>query len=576
MRLSTGLWQTYKEAPQDAEIASHQLMVRAGLIQKSSSGLYHSLPMGLRSIQKVKQIVRQEHDRAGILELAMTVVTPGELWRETGRWEKMGQLMLKFQDKRGKDLCLSPTNEEPVVDIFRKMVKSYKQLPLSLYQINTKFRDEIRPRYGLMRSREFIMKDAYSFVLGQAAQEEIYQTFSAIYTRIFSRMGLDFIVVEADAGAIGPTQSKNHEFQVIADSGEDDIICCESGGYAANAQRAQTRRDQLAFCHSQDAMNKVVTKNHSSIDHVCRLLQTPHHHALKALLYTAINDGKAKHVAIFLLGDDVLNEVKLTNYLKAERIFPASSETLQTLHIPPGYIGPVGLEQCQMIFDQAIDLNAAYVVGAMEQDHHYQNYIPSRDSLKVANLETTDLRMAQAGDICLKTNGRAMVKKGIEVGHIFQLGDSYTRAMNALVQDQSGTLVPPLMGCYGIGITRTVAACIEQNHDHHGIIWPKAIAPYQVYFLAIVKSPELTQLASKLYQQLSQAEVETVFDDRNLAPGFMFKDSDLLGLPLRVVLGERDFKRDGTVEIKTRKTGQIHKVKPDQLIHVVQAMLSEL
>ena len=573
MKLSTGFWQTYKEAPQDAEIVSHRLMVRAGLIQKASSGLYNYLPMGLRSIQKVEQIVREEHNKAGMFELTMTVVTPGALWKETKRWDKMGDLMLKFQDKRGRDLCLSPTNEEAIVDIFRRTIKSYKQLPVGLYQINTKYRDEIRPRYGPIRCCEFIMKDAYSFVLGKQAQEEIYQKFYNIYGNIFSRMQLHFIPVEADAGAIGSAQSKTHEFQVIADSGEDEIIYCESGKYAANIEKAKTRRDDLKFNRTTKALEKVETKNKSTISDVCDFLEISQFQGLKALLYTATTDKKESHVAAFTLGDDTLNEAKLKNYLEADSLSLTTVGTIQKLGLPVGYIGPVGLTETVIIFDQAIDLDASYVVGAMEKNYHYKNYIPSRDS---QNFRVGDLRMAKVGDLCLETGRKVLIKKGIEVGHIFQLGDHYTKAMNAFVQDRQGKQVAPLMGCYGIGITRIISACIEQNHDEHGIIWPKQISPYHVYFGVISKSAEIIKLASELYQKLWEGNVETVLDDRGLGAGFMFKDSDLLGLPLQIVLGERDFKKNGMLEIKVRRTGEKFKARPDELTHKVQELLADI
>ena len=573
MKLSTGFWQTYKEAPRDAEIASHKLMIRAGLIQKSSSGLYSYLPMGLRSIQKVEQIVREEHNRAGCFELAMTVVTPGALWKETRRWEKMGELMLKFQDRGGRELCLSPTNEEAIVDIFRRTIKSYKQLPVTLYQINTKYRDEIRPRYGLMRCCEFIMKDAYSFVIGEQEQQAVYQKFYDIYSRIFTRMQLHFIPVEADAGAIGSAQSKTHEFQVIADSGEDQIIYCETGKYAANIERAKTVRQGMTFYQTTSALEKVATPNKSTIRDVCDLLQIPQYHGLKALLYTAVTEKKVEHVAVFVLGDDTLNEIKLKNYLGADQVSPMTAEAIAKFELPLGQIGPIGLSGMGIILDQAIDRDAAYVVGANQRDYHYKNYIPSRDS---RDLGTTDLRMAKEGDICQKTGGEVSLKRGIEVGHIFQLGDSYSKAMNALVQDRQGRQVAPLMGCYGLGIGRTVAACIEQNHDDHGIIWPKTMAPYHVYLVAIAKDAHILSLASQLYQKLWAEGVETILDDREVGPGFMFKDSDLLGLPLRVVLGERDFKKDGMLEIKVRKTNQVLRATPDQLIHKVKDILADM
>ncbi len=558
MILSKGFWQTYKEVPADAEIPSHQLMVRAGLIHKSGAGLYNYLPMGLRSIQKVESIIREEHNKLGFLELTMTMVTPGELWRESGRWDKMEGLMIQMKDKGDRDLCLSPTNEEAITDIFRKTVKSYKQLPVSLYQINTKFRDEIRPRYGLMRGREFIMKDAYSFGIDKKSLDETYDQFYKVYSNIFSRIGLNFMAVEADAGAMGDGDSKTHEFQVIADNGEDHLVYAD--GYAANIEKAKTKRKSTEFNKTTDALEKVETKNATTIKEVCSLLNAPEHQCLKALLYTALYGEKEVHYAIFVLGDDNLNELKLKNFLKADMVFQTRDDVLKEKNIPAGYLGPVNIG-LPVVFDEAIPIDSAFIVGAMEKNYHFKNFIPERDCEK---FKTADLREAISGDIA--PNGNTVeIKKGIEVGHIFQLGNKYTKAMGTTVQDQNGKEVYPLMGCYGIGVTRTVAASIEQNHDENGIVWPAAIAPYHVYFATIAKSEEIKNLAIEIYNDLNQHNIETVLDDRNVGPGFKFKDADLLGLPVRVLLGERDYKEDGLLEIKVRKSGEVFKVSKDDL-----------
>lgn len=564
MRLSKGFWQTYKEIPNDAEIPSHQLMMRAGLIHKSGSGLYNYLPMGLRAIKKFEQIIRDEHDKIGCHEISMSVVTPGELWKETGRWDKMGDLMAKFKDKKDQDLCLSPTNEEAVTDIFRKTIKSYKQLPVTLYQINTKFRDEIRPRFGLMRGREFTMKDAYSFHMDKESLDVVYQDIYGCYCRIFDRVGLEYIPVEADGGAMASSDSKTHEFQVVANAGEDAIIYSPESRYAANIEKAQTIRGKLTFKQSSEAMKNVATPKMATIEDVCNFLKTEKHHSLKSLVYKAVVANKDVFVLALLLGDDDLNEIKLQAFLKADHLVQATEEEMKSLGLVKGFIGPVGVtSNLVIVFDKQIDLNAAYVVGANSVDTHTENFIPSRD---LKSTQTHDLRLAKEGDYTLDGKHQVVVKRGIEVGHVFQLGDKYTKGMNVQVLDKNGKLATPLMGCYGIGVTRVVAAAIEQSHDENGIIWPKAIAPYQIYFATIVKKEESKKLADDIYNDLLKAGFEVLYDDRDQGPGFKFKDADLIGLPIRLVLGERDYEASGELEIVTRKGAQAVKVKKENLV----------
>ncbi|MCK6594959.1 MAG: proline--tRNA ligase [Bacteriovoracaceae bacterium] len=564
MRLSKGFWQTYKEIPNDAEIPSHQLMMRAGLIHKSGAGLYNYLPMGLRAIKKFEQIIRDEHDKIGCHEISMSVVTPGELWKETGRWDKMGDLMAKFKDKKDQDLCLSPTNEEAVTDIFRKTIKSYKQLPVTLYQINTKFRDEIRPRFGLMRGREFTMKDAYSFHMDKDCLDRVYQDIYDCYCRIFDRVGLEYIPVEADGGAMASSDSKTHEFQVVANAGEDAIIYSPESRYAANIEKAQTIRGKLNFKQSSEAMKNVSTPKMATIEDVCSFLKTEKHHSLKSLVYKAVVANKDVFVLALLLGDDELNEIKLQAFLKAEHLIQATEEEMKKLGLVKGFIGPVGVAtNLVIVFDKQIDLNAAYVVGANEVDMHTENFIPSRD---LKSTQTHDLRLAKEGDYTLDGKHLVVVKRGIEVGHVFQLGDKYTKGMSVQVLDKNGKLATPLMGCYGIGVTRVVAAAIEQSHDENGIIWPKAIAPYQIYFATIVKKEETKKLADEIYSDLLKAGFEVLYDDRDQGPGFKFKDADLIGLPIRLVLGERDYEASGELEIVTRKGAQSFKVKKENLV----------
>ncbi len=564
MKLSKGFWQTYKEVPADAEIASHQLMIRAGLIHKSGSGLYNYLPMGLRSIRKVEKIIREELDKINCFEVTMSVVTPGELWQETGRWDKMGDLMLRFKDKKDSDLCISPTNEEAVTDIFRKTVKSYKQLPVGLYQINTKFRDEIRPRFGLMRGREFTMKDAYTFHMDKACLDRGYQDMYDAYTAIFTRLGLEFIPVEADGGAMASADSKTHEFQVVANAGEDLIIYSPEAKYAANVEKAQTIRASASIDSNIIPLNEVETLNKSTIEDVCKFLNKKEEHSLKSLIYVSTKGNDSEMILVLLLGDDTLNEVKLKNFLNSDHLTSATDEQMAKAGLVKGYIGPVNLSiKIRTIFDKNINSNGSYVVGANKKNYHLEGFNPARD---YKNIEFADLRLARAGDLTLDGKYSVVEKRGIEVGHVFQLGDKYTKDMKVGILDQNGKLATPLMGCYGIGVTRVVAAAIEQNHDANGIIWPKSIAPYQIYFATIVKSPEMEKFAEEIYNELGKAGFEVLFDDRNQGPGFKFKDSDLIGLPLRLVLGERDYQATQEFEIVERKTGEVKKMKRDELI----------
>lgn len=573
MKLSKSFWQTYKEVPADAVIPSHQLMMRAGLIHKSAAGLYSYLPMGYKSIRKVEQIVREEMDKAGCHELLMTVVTPGELWQETGRWDKMGGEMLKFKDKADRDLCISPTNEEAVTDIFRKTVKSYKDLPVTLYQINTKFRDEIRPRFGLMRGREFTMKDAYSFHLDKECLDEVYDNLFKAYEAVFNRMNLEFSAVVADGGAMADGDAKTHEFQVIADSGEDEIIYCSETGYAANIETAKTIRD-IDHKSPTGESEIIDTPNMATITDVCNFLKEKEHHSIKSLIYKAISGEEENYIFVALLGDDELNELKLEKFAQADHIVAATDEELEKLGFKKGFIGPMNLpENVKLVFDNAVNVEAAYVVGANIIDKHVGNFVPKRDA---DSFEAFDLRLAREGDKTEDGKGTVKVKRGIEVGHIFQLGDKYTKGMGVTVLDANGKAATPLMGCYGIGITRIVAAAIEQNHDENGIIWPASIAPYNFSFVAIAKSDEYKELAEDIYNEMKSEGFDVLFDDRKAGPGFKFKDADLLGLPLQLVLGERDHKNDGLLEIRIRKTGEKIKIKREEAADKIRELLKGL
>lgn len=483
MRLSKGFWKTFKETPADAEVVSHQLMIRSGLIHKSVAGIYNYLPIGLRTIRKIENIIREELNKISCHEITMSVVTSGDLWKESGRWEIMTE-MLKFKDKKERDLAISPTNEEAVVDIFRSQVKSYKDLPITYYQINTKFRDEIRPRFGVMRSREFTMKDAYSFHLDADCLDRVYNDIYSAYEKILKRIELKYIAVEADAGNIGDG-GRNHEFQVLADSGEDEIVYSEDSHYAANIETAKTKRKDVKYNLSKDEMEEVETIDTGTIEKVCNLLKLPEEQSLKSLVYKAIIKEKDYFILILLLGDDTLNEVKLKNSLKADFISPATNEELENLGFIKGFIGPFNIqEKIKILLDESINLDASYIVGAQKKNYHIKGAIPSRD---FSNFKVVDLRNAKEGDFSLDNKGRVQIKRGIEVGHVFQLGNKYTKSMGVSVLDKQGKGVNPLMGCYGIGVGRLMASAIEQHHDENGIIWPKSITPYQVYIISFAK-----------------------------------------------------------------------------------------
>ncbi len=571
MRLSQGYWQTLKETPSDAEVVSQQLMMRAGLIHKTGAGLYTLQPMAFRSYKKIENIVREELDKINCFEILMPVITPAELWQESGRWDGMGGQMLKMKDRAERELCVSPTNEETVTDVFRKAVNSYRQLPVCLYHINTKFRDEIRPRFGLMRAREFIMKDGYSFHIDKASLDKFYDEIYGAYESIFRRMGLDFIAVEADGGTMAGGGAKTHEFQVVADNGEDYVVTVPRTKFAANIEKAITTRKNIASA-PEASLEKFATPNQKTCEEVCEAQGMPITQSLKSLVMQAVINGKDQYFMVMLLGDDTLNEVKFKNKVNAEHIRPAQQAELDRLGLVKGFMGPTTTAELKIIFDEAIDMKASYVVGANESDFHLKGFVPSRDTK--AKHFRADMRLAREGDYI--GDDQIVLKKGIEVGHIFQLGDKYTKSMKVTVLNEQGKSITPLMGCYGIGMTRVLAAAIEQYNDKDGIIWPASIAPYDVYLCFIGKTPETKALAEELNTEIKKAGLETLFDDRQLGPGQMFKDADLIGLPLRVVLGERDYLATGDIEIKIRKTGETIKVKKDNLLPTLKTKLTEL
>ena len=536
MRFSEFSLTTLKEVPAEAEIVSHQLMLRAGLIRRLASGLFTWMPLGLRVLRKVEAVVREEMNRAGALELLMPAVQPAELWQESGRWDKYGPLLLRMQDRHQREYCFGPTHEEVITDVARKELRSYKQLPVNFYQIQTKFRDEIRPRFGVMRSREFIMKDAYSFDIDEAGLEASYQKMHAAYTAIFDRLGLTFRVVDADSGEIGG--SKSQEFHVLADSGEDAIAYCDDDNYAANIESAATLPPDGARPAATAKFTKVETPGARSIDALCRMLDVTPQQTLKTLIV----EGTDGPVALALRGDHELNAVKAQKIPGvASPLTMADAETIRkATGCEPGFAGPVGLD-IPVFFDHATAGLVDFVCGANEADMHYTGANIGRDIEAAA---TVDIRNVVAGDPTPGGKGTLKITRGIEVGHIFQLGDKYSRAMGATVQDSGGKDSVMSMGCYGIGITRIVGAAIEQNHDDNGIIWPEPLAPFDVVLVPINmhRSEAVREAAEALYEELQNSGLDVLFDDRDTRPGVKFADAELIGVPHRLVISERGLK----------------------------------
>ncbi|PLX97474.1 MAG: proline--tRNA ligase [Desulfuromonas sp.] len=548
MRLTEYLLPTLKETPADAEIVSHQLMLRGGMIRKVAAGIYTYLPLGLRSVRKVEQIVREEMDRAGAMELLMPMVIPASLWEESGRWEQYGKELLRIKDRKETEFCLGPTHEEVITDVVRGTVRSYRQLPLNLYQIQGKFRDEIRPRFGLMRGREFIMKDAYSFDLENSGADTAYEKMYQAYQRIFKRCGLKFRAVEADTGNIGGSSS--HEFMVLAESGEDAIVSCDCCDYAANVEKAQMRSVMQDAGAGQAEMQKIDTPQRKTIAEVAEFLDMPESRLIKTLL---LQTDSGEQLAVLLRGDRELNEIKLCRYLDCLEVEMLSDEAVEALTgAPSGFAGPVGLS-CRILADDEVRTMADAVTGANEKDMHYMGTNPGRDFTVEAY---ADLRQAVAGDGCPRCEGSLQMWRGIEVGHVFKLGTKYSQALGATVLNAEGKEVPLVMGCYGIGIGRTVAAAIEQNHDDNGVIFPMPIAPFQVIITLLnPKDEQVMAAGTELYEQLQAQGVEVLLDDRDERPGSKFKDAELIGIPIRVTVGNRALK-EGAFEVQKRAAGE--------------------
>jgi prolyl-tRNA synthetase len=543
---------TLKEAPADAEVVSHKLMLRAGMIRRVAGGVYSYLPIGLRSIRKVEAIVRQEMNRAGALELLMPAVQPAELWQESGRWEQYGPELLRFKDRKQTDFVIGPTHEEVVTDIARNQIKSYRQMPVNFYQIQTKFRDEIRPRFGVMRGREFTMKDAYSFDKDQAGLNESYRKMFDAYVRIFTRIGLEFRAVNADSGAIGGNRSQ--EFHVIASTGEDDIAYCPASDFAANVEAAEALPLYAERAAPREAMQKTPTPGKAKCESVAEFLNIPLERTIKSIILATDNEGAEPTIWLLMLrGDHSLNEVKVGKLpgLAGFR-FATEAEIVETFGTPPGYLGPIGTKKpIKVVADRTVANMSDFVVGSNEVDFHTTGVNWGRD---LPEPEVADIRNVCAGDPSPDGKGTIEICRGIEVGHVFQLGTKYSEAMGATFLDETGKPQPMIMGCYGIGITRILGAAIEQNFDDRGIIWPEAIAPFEVVLcpMGYDRSESVRAETDKLYAQLSEAGIDVILDDRGERPGVMFADWELIGVPHRLVIGERGLK-EGKVEYQGRR-----------------------
>jgi len=570
MRTSQYLLSTLKETPADAEVISHQLMLRAGMIRKLASGLYTWLPTGLRVLKKVENIVREEMNNAGAIEVSMPVVQPADLWVESGRWEQYGPELLRFVDRGERPFVLGPTHEEVITDLIRNELSSYKQLPLNFFQIQTKFRDEVRPRFGVMRSREFLMKDAYSFHTSQESLQETYDAMYAAYSKIFSRMGLDFRAVQADTGSIGGSAS--HEFQVLAQSGEDDVIFSDSSDFAANIEFAEALAPKEPRAAATQEMTLVDTPNAKTIAELVEQFNLPIEKTVKTLLVKAVEGSSSPLIALLVRGDHELNEVKAEKLPQvASPLTFASEEEIRALvKAGPGSLGPVNLP-VPVVIDRTVAAMSDFSAGANIDGKHYFGINWDRD---VATPEVADLRNVVAGDPSPDGKGTLLIKRGIEVGHIFQLGTKYSEALKASVQGEDGRNVTLTMGCYGIGVTRVVAAAIEQNHDERGIVWPDAIAPFQVAILPMNmhKSFRVQELAEKLYSELRAQGIEVLMDDRKERPGVMFADMELIGIPHTIVIGDRNLDSD-EIEYKYRRNGEKQMIKTgDILPYLVKAI----
>lgn len=563
---------TLREVPAEADTISHQLLMRSGMVRKVAAGIYTLLPLGNKVVKKIENIIREEINCAGGVELQLPIIQPAELWHQSGRWDVYGPEMYRLQDRHGRDFCLGPTHEELITNLFSQEVKSYRQLPLLLYQIHNKYRDERRPRFGLLRGREFIMKDLYSFDKDEDGLEISYRKMYDAYNRIFSRCGLDFRAVEADSGAIGGDVS--HEFMVIADTGEDELNFCSACGYAANMEKTPCQfNHEMGIAEEEGPLELAATPEARTVQDVASYLHVNTDQVLKSLFYNA--DGKL--VVVLVRGDRSVNETKVINYLGVNMLDTADPEEMQhSFGIPMGFAGPVSLREKTSVMILG-DLEVKYlynaVAGANKTGYHYLNVNPGRD-YQVDHYG--DFRVAEEGDPCPRCGVPLQVQRGIEVGHIFKLGTKYSEAMGATILDENGKEIPVIMGCYGIGVTRTMAAAVEQSHDEDGIIWPAAVSPFDVVIMAVNQRDELqASFAVEMYQQLLAAGIDVIYDDRQERPGVKFKDADLIGYPARVVIGKKAI-TEGLVEIKWRATGEICFQERDNVTTYLQETLAAM
>lgn len=564
MKQTMTLIPTLRETPADAEIKSHQLLLRAGFMRQNSSGVYSFMPLGIRVLQKIETIVREEMDNAGAVELLMPALQQAEFWQESGRWYSYGPELMRLKDRNNREFALGATHEEVITSLVRDEVKSYKRLPLTVYQIQTKFRDEKRPRFGLLRGREFIMKDAYSFHASQESLDEVYQRLFTAYTNIFTRCGVDFRAVIADSGAMGGKDT--HEFMVLSEVGEDTIAYSDTSDYAANVEMAPVILTKERSTETENPLEKIETPGQKTIEDVAGFLKVSQQQCIKTLLFK-VDD---KYVAVLVRGDHEVNDIKLKNFYDAVSVELASpAETQEILGCSVGSLGPVGLKGVEVLADQEVELLVNAVTGANEEDFHYMNVNPNRD-FEVS--EYTDLRFIQEGDVSPDGQGTIKFAKGIEVGHVFKLGTRYSEAMNAVYLDENGRSQPMIMGCYGIGVSRTLAAVAEQFNDENGLLWPSNLAPYQVHLIPVnMKDDTQAAVAEELYQDLKTQGLAVLMDDRKERAGVKFADSDLIGLPVRVTVGKKA--ADGILEVKIRKTGEVLEVNRAELAETLKGLL---
>jgi prolyl-tRNA synthetase len=567
MRVSELFAPTLREVPAEAEVISHILMLRAGMLRKVASGIYSFLPLGYKVLKKVINIIREEMDNADSQELMMPIVQPAELWLESGRWDVYGDELFRLKDRHGRNFALGPTHEEVITDLVRGEVRSYKQLPQLLYQIQNKYRDERRPRFGLMRGREFVMKDLYSFDRDEQGLDKSYRKMYNAYSRIFTRCGLKYRPVEADSGAIGG--SHTHEFMVMADSGEAAIVYCDKCDYAANVEKAEAVAVEQQLVEELLALQEIATPGARTIEEVTAFLKASPDKLIKTLIYQT----EQETVVALVRGDREINEIKLQNTIGSLQLFLADERTVTDLiGAAPGFAGPVGLKNIRIIADKEVVLMRNTVTGANKTDAHIINVNPGRDFTPDI---VADIRMVKEGEPCPRCDGILVEARGIEVGQVFKLGIKYSKALNAKFLDENGKEQLMVMGCYGIGVSRTVAAAIEQNHDKDGIIWPMPIAPYHVIVIPVsIKDEEQMKIADSIYNSLNNLGIEALFDDRNERPGVKFKDADLIGYPLRVVVGSKAIE-EGTVEIRHRRNSNVETVKLDSTIDIIKKIVQD-